>query len=255
MKLRKFILGLILIISAGYVFGQTNQAGRLFVPFLDKESQSNIIVTLDLSGSGEPCPLQYTNVLSNTNLFTLEEQKAIQEVFVKYKNVTTNSGPPGTELVGLYKTNYIVKAMNKDWPVEKWIANYQYTNSGTKEEIRLGGNMLFAKFRTESNDGYNVNISSTGSGPTLRFIEFRKGLVNGILVEFANTHQSWTNDYRQDEFEGCPVDEYRQYTNGLVLGNFLMWNPKNNNLVLEAQFTEPYEFDKHRIDLRMLGGH
>jgi hypothetical protein len=254
MKLRNLIFGLSLLLS-GNLFGQTNQADRLFLPFLDKESQSNVIVTLNLSGDGIPCPLEYTNMLSNTNLFTFEEQKTIQEVFIKYKNVTTNSGPQGTELVSLYKTNYIVKAMNKDWPVEKWVASFQYTNSNAKEEIRLGGNVLFASFRTESNDGYNVNITSTGSGPILRFIEFRNGVVSGILAEFANTHQSWTNDYRQDEFDGCPVDEYRQYTNGLVLGKYLMWNPKNNNLILEAEFKEPYNFEKHRIDLRMLGGH
>jgi hypothetical protein len=34
-----------------------------------------------------------------------------------------------------------------------------------------------------------------------------------------------------------------------------MWNPKNNNLILEAEFKEPYNFEKHRIDLWMLGGH
>lgn len=85
---------------------QTNQRGRLFIPFLDPASQSNVTVTVSLDQE-VPWPPEFTNSLSNTNLFTTEEQMMIREVLVKYKNVTTNSGPPGTILVDCYKTNSI----------------------------------------------------------------------------------------------------------------------------------------------------
>src|SRR5208282_5875986 len=81
---------------------------RLFIPFLDPASQSNVTVTVSSMFANEaPCPPDYTNSLSNTNLFTMDEQKMIKEALVKYKNVTTNSGPPGTILVDCYKTNFI----------------------------------------------------------------------------------------------------------------------------------------------------
>src|SRR5208337_4989301 len=98
MKPRHLMLHLSLLLFAGNLFGQSNQAERLFVPFLDNESQNNVIVAIsDTSGSGKTCPIKYTNVLSNTNLFSLEEQTLLRDVFIKYKHVTTNSGPPGTQ--------------------------------------------------------------------------------------------------------------------------------------------------------------
>ena len=255
MKLRDQILGLSLLISAGNLFGQSNQA-RLFLPFLDKESQSNVVVTYNMSGTEAPCPLEFTNVLSNTNLFTFEEQKTIQEIFTKYKDVTTNTGPAGTELIGLYKTNFFVKILNREEPIEQWVANFGYVNSKSREEIHFGGHgVLFARFRSESGDGYDAGFSSAADGPILSFSEFKKGFPNGILAGFSNPHQSWTNDYRHAEFAGCPVVVYRQITNGLILGKYLMWNHENNHLILEAEFKEPYDFEKHRTDQQMFDGH
>jgi len=256
MKLGVLIIGLCFLVFSQNILSQTNQTERLLLPFLDKESQSNVVVTHNLSGAGEPCPLKYTNVLSNTNLFTLEEQKTIREVFTKYKDVTTNSGPAGTELIGLYKTNFFVKIMNREEPIEQWVANFQYVNSKSREEIRFGGHgVLYASFRSESGDGYNAGFSSTGNGPSLLFTEVRNGLESGILADFENIHQSWTNDYRYAKFAGSPVVVYRQITNGLILGKYLMWNPENNRLILEAEFKEPYDFEKHRTDQQMFNGH
>lgn len=247
MKLRRPIVIFSLLFFVSNLFAQTNQSARLFIPFLDKESQSNVIVTLDLSGNGQLCPPEYTNVLSNTNLFTPEEQKTIQEIFIKYKKVTTNSGPPGTVLANLYKTNFVIKAMNRDWPVENWVARYQYTNSEAYEVVTIGQS-LSARFRTNSTDGYNVYFNHVGDGSTLRFIEVKHNLINGLFVEFENTHsQGTTWDYRLADFSDSHVTEYRHYTNRMVVGKFFMWNPENNNLGLEAEFKEPYDFEKHRM--------
>ena len=96
---------------------------RLFIPFLDPASQSNVTVTASAMFDKEaPCPSEYTNSLSNTNLFTAEEQMWIKQVLVKYKNVTTNSGPPGTILVDFYKTNFIAPPLY--WVKDKaWMAH------------------------------------------------------------------------------------------------------------------------------------
>jgi len=60
-------------LCAEILSGQTNQPGKLIIPFLDEASQSNVNVTvLDILGNGQPCPAEYTNIVSNTNLFTAE---------------------------------------------------------------------------------------------------------------------------------------------------------------------------------------
>ena len=45
-----------------------------------------------------------------------------------------------------------------------------------------------------------------------------------------------------------------QYTNGMNIGKYLMWNPENGNLLMEADFKEPYDFEKHRTDQNLFDG-
>lgn len=251
MKLRYLLFNFSLLLSAVNLSGQANQAGRLFIPFLDKESQSNIVVTIsDVFGDGQPCSMINTNVLSNTNLFALEEQKLIEEVFVKYKNVTTNSGPPGTELAGLYKTNFDVKAIDRTVKVEEWVAHFQYTNFDAHEEIRFGGGML-AEFRNKSNDGYSVSLTQIGDGSLLGFGEVKHDLANGLFARFVDTHKQGTPwDYKLANFRDSQLIEYKQYTNGMVLGKFFMWDLRSGKLIIEAKLKEPYDWNKNRIQIR-----
>ena len=226
--------------------GQSNQA-RLFVPFLDRESQSNVNVSVDFSVE-QPCPPEFTNVLSNTNLFTSEEQRLIKEVFAKYKNVATNSGPPGSVLTDLHQTNYIIQAVGGSFKAEDWIAKFQYTNSDAYEVITFSGGVL-ARFRNGAKDGYNVSFVRTGGGTLLSFSQVKHDLPNGPFVRLSDLHpQGTTWDYRLANFDGSHLLEYNQQTNGMVLGKYLMWNP-NGKVMLEADFKEPYDLQKHRIDL------
>jgi len=237
-----FIISFIILLT-GSLFGQ-----RLFIPYLDKASQSNVIVTI--SGAGQPCSLEYTNKLSNTNLFTPIEQNLIKEIFIKYKDVTTNSGPSGTVLIGFYKTNHIVKDMNRTFEIENWVSQFQYTNSDAQEEIRLGEGGLFAQFRNKAGDGYSASFIQTGDGTMMRFMERKNNSINGVFAAFEDMHWQGTNwDFRLSDFSDSRVTEYRYQTNRMVFGKYLMWNPRNNNLIMEAEFTEPYDFEKHRIDL------
>lgn len=203
------------------LYGQTNQIPRMIIPWFAQNIQSNIDVKICDLNSGKSCPLKYKNTLSNTNLFSEKQQKFIAEIFLKYKNVTTNVGPSGTVLADLYKTNLTIATINKTLAVEKWVARYQYTNTQAYEEITFGGT-LSAKFRTKSDDGYNVYFNRIGGGTTLRYMEVRRGLVDGLFAEFLDMREQgaiW--DYKFADFTNCSVTEYRQYTNGLVVGNFL----------------------------------
>ena len=88
------------------------------------------------------------------------------------------------------------------------------------------------------------------------FGEVKHGLPNGLFVRFEDLYpQGATWDFRLANFTNSVLEEYRQFTNGLVFGKFFMWNPRNNNLMLEAEFKVPFEFEKHRTDLRLIQNH
>ncbi len=78
MKQQHLVISLFLFFS-GYM---ASHAERLIFPFLKPESQSNIIVTANWEHP-LPCPSEYTNLISNTNLFTPAEQRLIKEIPLK----------------------------------------------------------------------------------------------------------------------------------------------------------------------------
>lgn len=239
--------------------GSTGNPERLFIPFLDPVSQSNVVVTT-LSGrdKGDPCPAQYSNVLSNTNLFTLEQRATIKEALVKYKNVTTNSGPLGTVLVSFYKTNFIssppywVGTNAHSMPPltnELWVSTFRHANSGALEEIRFGSG-ISAKFTNKSNDGYSIYITGIGNGSLLSFTEIRHGSAMGLLVRFADLNaQGITWDRRLADFSDGRLVEYMQISKGMAFGKWLLWNPSTGGLIMAAECKEPYDWNNHRVKL------
>jgi Ankyrin repeats (3 copies)/Ankyrin repeats (many copies) len=233
---------------------------HLYIPFLEPASQSNVVVTVSsIFAAGDPCPAKYTNVLSNTNLFTAQEQKLIGEALVKYRNVTTNSGPPGTVLVDSYETNLIIPPLywlgtNRPENVRRtnqiWVAHFQYTNSDAQEEIRFGAGVS-AKFTNQSKDGYTASITRTGGGTSLLTVtEIKPNSASGLLARFADLHEQGPNwDYKLADFTDGHLEEYMQMTNGMLLGRWFMWNPGSGGLILEAESKVPYDWNNHRMKL------
>ena len=232
MKIRyTIILGLGLSFSATYLIAQSKSANHLLIPYFDPASQSNIVVSVCDFKGGQPCPLIYTNIVSNTNLFTSEEQQLLNKVFVKYKNVTTNSGPSGTVLASLCKTNLV----NLYRTNEFFVALFQYTNSAEFEKVWFFEGHISAASTAEAGGGYTVGIGKDGSCSVLRFNRKKNGLNDGIMADIYGDH----------------LQTYGHYTNGMAIGKYIVWNPQNNNLMLEAEFKEPYDFAKNRLDLHM----
>ncbi len=83
-----------ILLDAEKALGQTNYPARKFIENLDSASQTNIEVFAGGMNDEQPCPPEYTNAISNTNLFSVEEQKFLEEIPTKFGRVTTNSGPP-----------------------------------------------------------------------------------------------------------------------------------------------------------------
>ena len=251
-------LGLGFLFWIGNLFA-ANKPERLFIPFLDPASQSNVSVNVcSMSATGSSCPPEYTNSASNSNLFTIQEQLWIKEVLAKYKNVTTNSGPPGTILVEFYKTNLIAPPLywvktNAYWMAHRTneilVSQFQYTNSEGREEIRFGAGMS-AKFSNKSSDGYNASITRTGGGSLLTFMEIKHDSASGIMARFYDLHAQRTSwDYKLADFNDGHLCEYMQATNGMVFGKWLMWELKNGALTLAAEAKVPYDWNNHRLTL------
>jgi hypothetical protein len=256
--LQSLIVGFGFLLFANNLFA-ANEPERLYIPSLDPASQSNVTVTVSAEEeeAAAPCPIEFTNVISNTNLFTPEEQKMIAEALVKYKSVTTNSGPPGSVLVDSYKTNFVVpplywmetNSLNTWRTNEIWVSDFEYTNSEAREEIRFGSG-ISASFTSKSSDGYNASIAWVGDGSLLTLTEIKHGSPVGILARFPDLHpQGTTWDYKRADFSEGHLEEYMQMTNGRLLGKWFMWNVRNGGLILEAESKEPYDWNNHRMKL------
>jgi hypothetical protein len=241
MKIRfyTYCLGLLFI-------GNISHAQRLIFPFLRLEAQSNIVVMADFDHL-KPCPPEYTNLLSNTNLFSLDEQKKIREVTLKYKNVTTNSGPVGSVFkgFGLRQLKYaeLTGATNK-----LWVACFAYTNSEAQEEVLSYYGQNIVKFRTEAGDGYDAMFRNNF---LITYMEYKHGLPDGLFVFAHDPMYPYADEH-------CAM--WAHFTSGKVLGKFIVWqmSPTQDQadfkitdsttfkIAAEADFKEPFDFLKYQ---------
>ena len=80
MKPHSLLLGCATLFIVVIFAAQIRSAQPLVTDLLDAASQSNVVVTVSDWDHPGPCPLKYTNVLSNTNLFTPAEQELLRAV-------------------------------------------------------------------------------------------------------------------------------------------------------------------------------
>jgi len=227
----------VLFLVCGLV-AQSRGAQRFIIDFLDESSQSNVVVKLSDVDHPQPCPLQYTNVLSNTNLFTPLQQKLLRALPAEYRNITTNSGPSGTVLVEAAKVVFDVG----DAP-PGILLHFASTNSGAQQYIAsCDSRQKYVKYEREPGSGYYALLDEDN---VFAYQEFKGAKLNGLFTTFYQDHCSmWL----------C-------FTNGKALGRFLIWGrrgieePISFGLAVEAQFKEPYDFLKYqqmRFDLTWL---
>ena len=239
MKLLQLILGLSLLFSNINLFGQTNreQLLKIVFPSLPLELQDNIIVLAGLMDASNreqsmPCPPAYTNLLSNTNLFSPAEEQWIKEVALKYKNVTTNSGPAGT-VFKEWKTRQmkLSEKLTHTYPV----AFFNYTNSSDHEEVvsKYDGQEVIAHYRTPSEDGYDVKLYR---GMLMDFQEYKKGVLNGLFIRPNSTSHPNTN------FDKCYG--YLRFAEGMAVGKYICWD-NTGKISSEMEFKKPFDILKY----------
>jgi hypothetical protein len=241
MKMRFYIfcLGLLFI-------GNISNAQRLIFPFLKMEGQSNIVVTADFDHP-KPCPPEYTNLISNTNLFSLDEQKKIMEVTLKYKNVTTNSGPPSSVFKG-FGLRQLKYADSTGTNSKLWIARFTYTNSEDQEEIWSYYGQNIVKFRTEAGDGYDAMFRNNF---LITYMEYKDRLPDGLFVFAHDPMYPYADEH-------CAM--WTRFVKGKALGKFIVWqvSPTQDQpdskitdsttfkIAAEADFKEPFDFLKYQ---------
>jgi len=237
MKLEHLIIILGLSFAGSDVFSQNTHPAKKVIRSFDAASQRNV----DVIASGNmddavPCPPEYTNVISNTNLFTPDEQKTLNEILVDYCQVTTNSGPPGSVLVS-YEAWPLRVYWGTNW---QWVARFQFTNVDLLDEVRPGGDMLRHKVRNKNGDGFDLNIIPNmpsdsgfggGDGPEYWFQQIKHGVKDGLSVEV-------THGYR------CV--QWMRYSNGMAVDKWLQWAPYGSKLILWAKFKEPYDISRYQ---------
>jgi hypothetical protein len=235
MKIRYLIFELSFLICASNLFGQSKNTEKLVFPLLTIECQSNIIVTADLDHP-KPCPPEYTNLLSNTNLFSLAEQTKLDEITRKYKNVTTNSTPAGS----VFRQWALRRRLGVELTsISTWVevtntfqvACFTYTNSDANEEMAFfDDNEIDARFRTQAGDGYDVYMLDDA---IVKYQEYRSGLLDGLFVEIHDPNSP-------DDKDHCVG--WARFVKGKLLGKYIMW--QDGQIEAMAEFKQPFDFLK-----------
>ena len=243
MKIQHLIVCVNLLFFASKIHSEENRSERLKFPFLPLEYQSSAFVTADMEHP-KPCPSDYTNLLSNLNLFSLTEQEKMKKVALKYKSVTTNSGPYGSVFQGfaLRQTEGVRLIEKSTWTVvinTFPVACFTHTNSGAKEEIASSFNgEIVARFRTQAGDGYDVLLID---GVINKYQEYKSGILDGLFVEIHDP-----NNHNDDNH--CIY--WARFANGKIWGKFLMW--QDGQIIVMAEFKKPFDilkFQTIKMDL------
>jgi hypothetical protein len=226
----------IALMIAATIFSLGAQA--MVFPFLKADAQNQINTIANYEHS-IPCPGEYTNLLTNTNLFSSTEQSELMAVRLKYQDVTTNNGPSGSVFTGwkLYKTGHPELGAEAN---SFFVACFTDTNSNGHEEIKSERpGCITAKFRTESGDGYDAVLNN---GALVTFQQYRHNLLDGLFVAM-DPNKPLDQDH-------CGV--WMRFANGRAVGKFLMWgnDPSADRnevrIVAEAEFKQPFDFIQYQ---------
>ena len=132
---------------------QLVHAEKVGVYFLEEKSQKSILFAVCTLSHPIPCPLELTNRLSDTNLFSEEERRELMGILLKYKNVTTNAGPLGSVLTELDQAKF-----GKD-KEEGFLARFTYSNTLVQDEVLfLTNGERFVKFQSSPGNGFYAEL-------------------------------------------------------------------------------------------------
>lgn len=246
-SVKRIIVALVFLTVAAHAMDQSVLQP---VPFLEPSSLSNTVIHVSNWDAGVTCPPEYSNRLENTNLINPQQRSLLTNLLSRYLKVETNCAPFGTVLRSLYETNSppappsFASPGAPKYPV--WIAEFQHTNTGDREILSFSKTGLSAEYTSRVGHGYRMALSRTGSGTLLSFVSTDHGVPNGLAVRLSDSfHQGHAWDYRRARMTNAVLSELKFYTNGLIVGEYLLWN-RDGRLLFHADFKEPYDLKRNQ---------
>jgi len=79
------------------------------------------------------------------------------------------------------------------------------------------------------------------------FVELLDGTPHGLGARFIDRHsqgEKWNISAARTN--QLTLYECRHFTNGMMIGDWFMWDAANGNLGLHLSFPTPYDAEKHR---------
>jgi hypothetical protein len=233
------ILSLIQAIGCGNAQGHgADDTLSLLKDLFEPDSRTNMAIVEHTDSSA-----YYTNLISNKNLLSQQEQQLLQGILEKYSKLTTNSPPSGSVLVSFERTNGF------------WRGHYSYPKSRAREDIRfgdrsskavvatgrgyaafadeLGPDVTIAKFRYKDEEGYDVllcppDANETSTSP-MYVVQIRGGIPDGLFIEIHGTH----------------FNELVHFVNGHAFGPWFIAAPYGRGKVFEIKVQAPVDYFRY----------
>jgi len=158
------------------------------------------------------------------------DQKNLEQITLRYQNVTTNSGPSGS----VFKGWGLRQEKFEMWSNTFVVACFFSTNSNANVEIRKNDpSQITVKFRTQTGDGYDANLIN---GSIFAYQEYKSGILDGLFVILHDPNNP-------NDKEHCGM--WARFVQGKILGKFFMWG-KDGKIESLAEFKKPFDFLKYQ---------
>jgi len=200
-------------------------------PSMPANVQEDIVVQVGPLGSPQPCPIELTNLFSNSNLFSAAEAQKIAAVALKYRNVTTNNGPADAVFKEMVFKQQTFHQYTNVFPV----ACFVHTNSIDREEVAsfYDNRFIVIRYRNPTGDGYDAQFVD---GWLILFQEYKNNLLNGLFLS--------VNAPNNPDKTGQKCNALTRMVNGKVTGKYIGWD-ENGKIAVELEFKKPVEILKY----------
>lgn len=209
-------------------------------PGLPSSETKNILVIVNPEHP-QPCTPIYSNSFSNTNLFSPSESRFFGEIIENYKNVTTNSGPPGSVFNGWVARQIIRPKLFENSTNITTCALFVQTNSNAKIEVAAfyDSRIVMVRFRTVSQDGYDLLLYDR----VVRVIEqYKNNVLDGLFIGLFLGINTPAKTSHEGEIK---CSSLLRLQNGKAVGKYFGWDDESY-IGIELEFKKPFDFLKYQ---------
>lgn len=242
MKTKIFLLGFLVGVLFCTILAGWNSIHPLNLSFriapqkntlgLDTDSMGDIEVIANANGpqGSQPCPPGLANAISNTNLFSLEEQQLIKSIPAIFGSNAPYSGPAGTAVVHpswskrwFDRGNMVFQFTNLELKDKVWFDQYGYPETHhVRDSAGNGFDLIFDGMERDPQKNH-------GDSPQFSLSQFKHGVQDGIQVVILGEH--------------CV--RWLRFSNGLAIDQWLYWSPDGSQLDIWVKFKKPYDYLEH----------